>query len=197
MKILSVISLVMLPAWVMASPGAYYFGGAVAQVDGEGITAGLEDTSNASLEDTRSGKTIFVGHRFLSGSALEISYVDLGAVSDEYAVSNASPESLQQLNKELRPMAAEGASLSYVTNLPVEQLFEINMSVGVMHWRAEYDYLADGVNQEVKDSGTDITYGLGATRDLGQNCIGRVGWTRFQLDGEVVNVGSIGMAYAF
>jgi len=187
MKRLAVLTLMMLPGWVAAASGSYYFGGAVSQVDNQGVTAGLDDTSNESLEDSRSGKTIFFGHRFLSGSALELSYVDLGS---------EGTDKMAQSSKD-RTMATEGTAVNYVTNMPVEQLFEVNMSVGVMRWIADHGYGAEGESLGGRDTGLDLTYGLGATRDLGQNCIGRVGWTRFQVAGEVVNVGSIGMAYSF
>lgn len=190
MKKAFIITLLTLPAYAVAAPGAYYFGGTVAQVSGEGITAGLDDSSNASLEDTRGGMTLFFGHRFLSGSSLELSYIDLGEADANSTTSSSN-------NSGLRSLATEGTAVNYITNIPIEQLFEINMSVGVMRWVSEYDSQLNGANQEIKDSGIDITYGLGATRDLGQNCVGRVGWTRFQLGDESVNVGSIGMAYLF
>ncbi len=183
-----------LPVCAVAAPGAYYFGGTVAHVSGKGVTAGLDDTSNSTLEDTRSGMTLFWGHRFLSGSALELSYIDLG---ESDGASSALVDGQIISNESLRPMNTEGAAVNYITNIPIEKLFEINMSVGVMRWVSEYGYQEDGVSQEASESGFDITYGLGATRDLGQNCIGRFGWTRFQLAGEAVNVGSIGMAYTF
>jgi hypothetical protein len=68
--------------------------------------------------------------------------------------------------------------------------------LGVHNWKSELSITSTTVTASADEDGTDVFYGGGIQVSL-ENLNGRVGYSKFDLDGEDVNSINLGLSYNF
>jgi len=121
-------------------------------------------------DDNDTGFNVFGGYRFNDYFALQAEYVDLGdrdytgpaPVSDKHDVS--------------------GFGLVGVGIWPVNSRLDVFAKAGVFRWDQDISYSNLGITTKDSFSGTDLSYGLGATyfMDEGRNLGLQGEWRRFK-----------------
>ena len=68
--------------------------------------------------------------------------------------------------------------------------------LGVHNWKSELSISSTDTTASADDDGTDVFYGAGIQVSL-ENLNGRVGYSKFDLDGDYVNSINLGLSYSF
>jgi OOP family OmpA-OmpF porin len=166
-KILSV-AVVLAVALVMFAPtseATFYLGASATQ------TKVSLDDSGFNEDDI--GWKGFVGYNFIRYFGLELSYYDMGKLSD-------SAESIE----------LSAAALSARGILPLGKHFELFAKVGYMAWDAKRSAVGD-----LDDF--DLTYGAGAAVIIGSHFEIKAEYEILDVDGADVDLISLGVAWRF
>jgi len=165
---------------------------------------GLNATADSS-DDTRTAWTLYMGYDFLPNWGVEGGYVDLGEVTTSFSGTATDIDTFLAASSDIHPNTAQGWQLSGVYYYPFEALPQLKAKarVGAFFW--ESDYTLHGVTafRNVDESGTDISFGLGLKWMLDQfdwtppGLSANVNWDRYSIDGEPIDLFSVGLAYRF
>ena len=167
--LVAALALTGLPAF--AADNGIYIGGSV------GLSGVEEDDIDYSTDAT--GFKLIGGWRFLDWLAVEGNYIDFGSGDDTVL-------------GEIIETDASGISLSAVGFLPLGPV-DLFARVGAVDWDA--DVSSDGLGS-YGDSGTDLTYGLGAQFRIWSLSL-RAEYEIFDLDGVDVDLLSAGFTWTF
>jgi len=136
-------------------------------VSGPGIACEEKDTA----------WKIFGGYQFNRNFAGEFGYTDLGKTT--LSISGFGSASI----------GARGFELSGVGMLPVSQQFSVYGRLGLFHWDVDFKD-GTGLVGSASASGTDLTYGLGASFSFTKNSALRLEWQKYQDVGDTNSTGS-------
>jgi len=154
----------------------WYGGARFGQSEFKDSCAGL--TGRAfDCEEKDTAVKLFGGYQFNKNFAAELGYADLGKTTLSITgFGNAS-------------IGAKGFELTGVGFLPVSQYFSFFGRLGVFHWDVDFK---DGTRLvgSASASGTDLTYGFGASLSLARNAALRLEWQKYQDVGDTNSTGS-------
>jgi OmpA-OmpF porin, OOP family len=182
-----------------------FAGSALAQTQETGFYAGLaigqsgvEDFcgGTSSCEDTDTAFKIFGGYQFNRYLAAEIAYTDLGKVSSSGTVFGIG------FSDEFKTTAFEAVA---VGSYPIGTSgFAPYGKIGIYYGETKFNLNISGFgSSSVKETTTDLTYGLGVRYDFHRNFAVRAEWQRYSSVGggdigeSDVDMISIGAAYKF
>lgn len=184
----------------MAQDGQFYLGIAFGQTDLDvsesELTAALNDGSLSSpdFDNEDSSLKLLGGYAFNENIALEAGYIDLGEY-DYSATSDGSgvyaPGALT-VDTELDAMF-----LNVKGSIPISQIFALSAKAGVFSWEIEAKAANGGGSARVDDDGNDLFFGVGASARLGGNFAIDLDFERYDLDGDDLDVLSLGFRYLF
>jgi OmpA-OmpF porin, OOP family len=158
-------------AYLGLSVGQAKFSDACEGASALGVTCDNKDTAFR----------IFGGYQFHPNIAVELGYADLGKATASGPGGTASAE-------------ASAFDLVGVLSWPVGNAFSVYGKLGLYHGEVE----GGGALGGSSDSGTDLTYGLGAQFNVGRNVGLRAEWQRYNdVSGSDIDVLSIGVLYRF
>jgi len=157
-----------------------FYVGAGAGVTTTDVCDSLSGLGLTSCDDEDTGFKIFGGKRFNQNFAVELGWVDLGEVAATGPGGTARVET-------------DGIQVAAVGILPVNPRFHVFGKVGLYLW----DVSASAPGLSLSDDGTDIMFGLGAAWDLVDRLDLRAEWERFDVDGDNVDMFSVGALYKF
>src|SRR6266850_1659334 len=154
----------------------WYGGARFVQSEFKDSCAGLAGPAFACVErDT--AWNIFGGYQFSRYFAGEFGYTDLGKTTLSITgFGNAS-------------FGAKGVELTGVGFLPLGQQFSLYGKLGLFHWDADFKD-GTGLVGSARASGTDRTYGFGASMGVARNAALRLEWQRYQDVGDKNSTGS-------
>lgn len=171
--------------------------------DVSSTVAQILNGADCSADSGDTGFGIFAGYRFNRNFAIEVSYLDLGAVTAELMNSTRVEGARLDAEGEAR-LDAKGLMASALISIPLGQRFSIFGRLGVLAWDADLSANAsgsirlgnrrisfDGLNESRSRSGTDGAYGGGVRFAFNENMAVRAEFTRFEVID--VNSGWIGL----
>ena len=162
------------------------------------IDTGVENISS-NLDEEDEGYSLYAGWPINENLDIEASYQDFG----EASLSGVSGNQFKidgttyQFNA-TATLAASAKSFGFAA----KPKFEITDSVmlygklGVHNWKSELSITSTTATASADDKGSDVFYGAGIQVSL-ENLNGRVGYSKFDLDGDDVNSINLGLSYNF
>jgi OOP family OmpA-OmpF porin len=161
-------------------------------------------TASASIDDTDTGWKIFGGWRFHKNFALELTYADLG----EAEVNIDGAEGFGGVFGADASSEASSWGLTALGILPLTDKFSVFAKAGMHYWDVDAKVSATAsdsgivttLSESYGDTGTDLTYGLGATFNITNNLAVRGEWERFEIGGDIdtdVDLASISVQFKF
>ncbi len=171
--------------------------------DVSSTVAQILNGADCTADSGDTGFGVFAGYRFNRNFALELGYLDLGAVTAELMNSTRVDGARLDAEGEAR-LDATGILLSALISIPVGQRVSLFGRLGVLRWDGDLSATAsgrirlggrnisfDGLNESRKRSGTDGAYGGGVRFAFNENLAVRAEFTRFEaID---VNSGWVGL----
>lgn len=154
-------------AWAQARTAApavnagdlgFYAGLGAGSVKFDGACSGT-----TSCDDRDTGFKIFGGYNFNNVFGAELGWHDLGSVSSSTAAGGGNAD-------------VKGLELSAVARFPVTSAFSVFAKAGAFRW----DTNTSGTFTGSSGTGTDWTWGLGATYRFTRNWAGRLEWQQFR-----------------
>ncbi len=151
---------------------------------GDLISLGVPSCSE-DLKDT--GWKLAVGNQFNTNAAVEFGYADLG----EAKISLSGPGG---------SATCKGGTTAFTAgiagSLPATKELSFTGRVGLARW--DLDGSCSGVvSLSYSDSGTDLTFGVGARYDITKTVGLRGEWERFDVDDADLNLLSFGLIFMF
>jgi OOP family OmpA-OmpF porin len=152
-----------------ADDGGFYVGAGVGQFS----------VDEGGFDESDTGYKLFGGWMFNKYIGGELEYIDGGTVEDSgFGIDTTA------LNVSLKG------------NWPVTEQFDVYGKVGYFFWDADIDSSGDS-SQESNESGSDLSWGIGAGYDFTEN-FGIVGeWQWFQIEEADAEMMSLGVVWKF
>lgn len=163
-----------------SAQGTGFYVGAGAGVTSTDVCGGLGGLGLTSCDDEDTGFKIFGGKRLNQNLAVEVGFVDLGEITATGPGGTAQVET-------------DGIQVAAVGILPVNPRFHVFGKVGLYLW----DVSASGPGGSLSDDGTDLMFGFGAAWNLADRLDLRAEWEQFDIDGDDVDMFSVGLLYRF
>ena len=180
-----------LPAAAQMNSSAFYAGLSIGQSKFSDACEGSVPAGfSVTCDDKDTAWRIFGGYQFHPNFAVEIGYSDLGR-----AQATVSSGGLSGTAK----VEATAFDAVVVGSWPINQAFSLYGKFGLYHGEAKLTASGTGVGSSSdKDTGSDLTYGLGARYDFNRNIGVRAEWQRYNdFSGSDIDVLSVGVLYRF
>lgn len=178
-KLIGAMILAMGMAGSVFAGNGFYAGASVGQSSAD-VCGDLLAVGATGCDDNDTGWKLFGGYNLSENFAVEGAWVDLGEVSASVGATALGVE-------------LDGFVIDAKATLPINDQFGIFGKLGFIMWNADGTGAASGTD----DDGTDFAFGLGAQYMLTDQ-FGLVGeWERFDLDGDDVDLLSIGAMMKF
>lgn len=134
----------------------------------------VDCAGTTSCDDKDTAWKLFGGYQFNKYLGVEVGYTDLGKASLSDAISTTTFE-------------ANGFEVLAVGTYPINQQFEIFGKAGFFLWDLE---AKDNVFGRISESGTDLTFGIGAKYNFSKNLGLRLEWQRYNDIGDKSTTGT-------
>ena len=162
------------------------------------IDTGITNISS-NLDEDDEGYSLYAGWPINENLDIEASYQDFGEASLSGVSGNQFKyEGTTYEFNTTATLAASATSFGFAA----KPKFEISDGVmlygklGFHNWKSDLSITATTVTASADEKGTDVFYGGGIQVSL-ENLNGRVGYSKFDLDGEDVNSINLGLSYNF
>ena len=159
---------------------------------------GIENISS-NLDEEDEGYSLYAGWPINENLDIEASYQDFGEASLSGVSGNQFKfEGTTYEFNQTASIAVSSTSFGFAA----KPKFEISDGVmlygklGFHNWKSELNIIATTVSASADDSGTDVFFGGGIQVSL-ENLNGRVGYSKFDLDGDDVDSINLGLSYNF
>ena len=169
-----------------AADTGVYVGGAVSQSTIETNA----DFFGFSLDDDDSGYKVIGGIRLLDSFAVEVNYVDFGAIVFEDG--NFAADGIRN---EYEATALDAFAVGFI-GIGVIETFG---KVGIVYWDAESRLQGGltGLDLSASETGTDFAFGVGGQFNVGSLSL-RLEYENFDVSGvEQLDMWSLGLTYTF
>ena len=163
-----------------------YIGASAAITKNDKICEGI----TSRCDDKDSTVKLNIGYQFTPNWAIEAMYMD--SVEYDADFGGVRPEVYE----------VDGYGLSIVGSYPINTDFSLSAKLGMFSWDAELTE-AFGSGNPLSESGTDISYGLGAAYHVTPQIDLKLGWERLNIgsdtyvDSSDIDTLSIGVDYKF
>ena len=199
MKLVKVISAITLLSLSLSGHGheGFYIGLASGQVNyGTSLNdfVLLDDGSltGESVADGDTSVSLTVGYQFTDSFGLEGGFIDLGGLTFE-AISNGSG-SIHAIGNVRLSSELEGLLFNVKGTIPVSERFSLYGKFGLLRWNNEF---TSTFSTNTEDSGSDLLAGAGIALALTHGFSFNMDYLLIDLDGNSVDVTSLGLQYHF
>ena len=178
-------------AWVAPSEApaqGWYVGGSVGRSDADDGNAVPDLITSGSVDGTDTGFKIFGGYQFNPYFGLELAWVDLGTAKYSGSFSGFPVTG--------GTVKTQGFNFSAVGTYPFGSGFAVFGKVGALAWESKQNDTTAGTPFSNKESGGDVSFGIGASYNFNKNIGIRAEWERFKAVGDI-DLLSVGLAYKF
>jgi hypothetical protein len=199
-------SLLALPLMASADEG-WYVGGQWGQARGDSTEgrmnselAELGHEATANFHDqTRAAWKLFGGYQFSRNLGVRAGYTELGEVQSTLGGYILDVNALLVDVTRLHPHSADGFEAVITGRYPFAARFAVAGELGVMRWDSKYRALNEAGEEiaRFEDSGTDLLLGIGLEYSFSPRWTLGAQWTRYDIGGETVNLGSLALRYGF
>jgi OOP family OmpA-OmpF porin len=163
-----------------AAQGTGWYGGISAGMTSFDVCDDLVGLGLTSCDDDDSGFKVYAGNRFSQNFSAELGWVDLGEITLTGPGGTAK-------------VGVDGIQIAGLGMVPVSPQVSFFGKVGLYLW----DLSASGPGGSLSDDGADIMFGLGLNWSLAKQLDLRVEWEQFDVDGDDVNLISVGVQFRF
>lgn len=189
------------PGWYVGAGAAWSFhteddGDIVGDLAALGYTSAAADFDGDDL-----GGRIVVGYQFERPVALEVGYLAMGEA--ESSIDAAGVTNLAQLASDIEdvhPFLADGFTFAARANLWGSGPLTITGRLGAWAWDGTKEVLVNSnlgpATARASESGYDLFFGAGALIGDWRGFHGTLDYERFYLDGDPVDVLSVGLQYS-
>ncbi len=153
----------------------YYAGASVGST-----TVDLCDLGLTGCDDDGTGLKLFAGREINQNLAVELAWVDLGALTASLPGGSVVLE-------------FEGIQVAALGIRPLNPRWRVFGKVGLYLW----DLRARGPGGSFNDDGTNIMFGVGAGWNIARGIDVRFEWERFDIDGDDFDMLSAGVQFSF
>ena len=159
---------------------------------------GIENISS-NLDEEDDGYSLYAGWPINENLDIEASYQDFGEASLSGVSGNQFK--IDGTTYEFNATATLAASVTSL-GFAAKPKFEISDGVmlygklGFHNWKSELSITSTTATASAADKGTDVFYGAGIQVSL-ENLNGRIGYSKFYLDGDDVDSFNVGISYNF
>jgi opacity protein-like surface antigen len=140
----------------------------------------------SSCDDQSTGFKVFGGYAFNRYLAVEGGYVDFGKM---YAYSTGPGVTTDVL--------VNAYYLSGMAAIPLAGRASLFAKIGGQFWEGEINGATPTASAQATDNGTGLMYGAGASFDMSGNVGLRGEWERYDVDGNDVDMVSVGIVLMF
>ena len=193
--LIATISLLLLP--MTASADGWYAGiaGGSTNVD-TGITA----VNGATLDETGTGTSVFIGKEVNETLSVEGFYTDLGEASisgDNGDTFTLQGTAYQFTSTASITISAKTMGIAGKAGFDMGDNFRGYVKGGFHSWDAEAKIAAGTASASTKTDGTDIVWGVGAEYMMGEKTALLLGYDNYKLDDESVTFLHAGIRFKF
>jgi hypothetical protein len=194
-QLIATISLLLLPMTAYAE--GWYAGIAGGSTD---IDTGVTAVVGATLDETGSGTSFFIGKDIEEKISIEGFYTDLGEAS-----LSGNNGDLFTLDGTAYQFTSTGSISISATTMGIagKLKFDVADSIrgyvkgGLHSWEAEAKVATTTASATATTDGTDIVWGVGAEYDMGEKTALLLGYDNFKLDDETVTFLHAGILFKF
>jgi uncharacterized repeat protein (TIGR02543 family) len=176
------------PGWFIGGT----LGAALGDVESRDVTAKLLDAAHVKDRNRLAGR-LFGGYRFNQHLSLEAGYTDLGKVTTTIETSALNLNDV----KGVLPASGEGWELSVSGYLPLAKRWDVYGRLGAWHWETRYRVEETGQQRRPSASGLDGIGGLGVRYWVSPSWQAGLGWDRYRVDGQNVDLLGLSVVYQF
>ena len=152
-----------------ADDGGFYAGAGI----------GYFGVDESGFDESDTGFKLFGGWMYNQYVGGELEYIDGGTVRDgEFGIETTA------------------VNVSLKGNWPVTEQLDVFGKVGYFFWDADVDLFGDG-SQEVNESGSDLSWGIGAGYDFTDNFGLVAEWQWFQIEEADADMMSVSAVWKF
>ena len=149
----------------------------------------LDVPSADTVDDKDTTWSISGGYMFHPNIGFEVGYRDLGEASASRTIGGTTIRAEAEIS---------GFTLGAVGRIPVSDRFSIVPRVGLYLWEGEGSGTINGVRiTSFDDDGTDIYFGIGAEYSFTKQLYLGAHWSRFDIDGDDVDVFELRIGFRF
>jgi OOP family OmpA-OmpF porin len=170
----------------LAQAQGFYLGGSIGQAQIDGFCDSEPGFTVTSCDDKDTGWKLFLGYRVNRNLAVEGSYMNGG----EYGGTVSSIFGTGSVKTDVTAWGIAALGI-----LPLNEQFELFGKLGFVSGESDADVIIGGTRVTVGDSGTELTYGLGAVFNVTRNFGIRAEWEN--VDDAEISMLSIGIQYRF
>ncbi|XOV79475.1 MAG: OmpA family protein [Aestuariibacter sp.] len=153
--------------------------------------------NDVSIRDDDHSKSLLFGYHFTDNLAVEASYRDLGSRSVTYSGPNANRSAFESNAGAIFPETGSGLSLGAIASWPLSPRWKLSGKLGIMRWESDTQE-SDGVivGRQASD-GSNLWYGVETSYLLTPRIQSYLGFTRFNLDRDEVDLLGVGVRVFF
>ncbi|MEO8018192.1 MAG: hypothetical protein ABI769_10290 [Pseudomonadota bacterium] len=204
---LAVLAACVLPALVSAGENSgWYVGGqwgtasaGTSERDMNGRLAALGHDVTVDFEHgSRPAWKLFGGYHFSRYLGLQLGYTNLGEVESRLSGNIIDVDQLLMDVTRIHPHSADGPEAALVARLPFGSRLALTGRAGVMAWSSTYHAFNSQGEEFARftDSGSGLVLGAGLAMRLTPQWDINAGFSRYDVDGEVVPVVSVGVSWS-
>lgn len=198
------------PAWADEPASRWSFGSQIGQARSKGgpvpppseviptgdVSTMSYDVSATFGEKDRLGWRVFTGYRFTDYLAVHVGYTDLGELQSRRVDVGPSPIELQY-PQIVRAQTIRGVDAGLQLKLPVSERVSMEMRGGKYFWQSRtHTSSLSGDSRSSRDD-SDVFYGVGMEVALVDAFSATLGWTRYQIAGDPVDLWTVGTLFRF
>jgi OOP family OmpA-OmpF porin len=163
------------------------------------IETGVTNISS-KLEEDDSGYSIYLGWPINESFDFEMSYQDFGEASlsgnsgDQFIFDNTTYEFNQTASLKV---SARSFGYALKSNIELKNGMELYGKLGLHKWDTDLNITSTTVTANADDDGTDMFYGAGLQYILQDNLNARIGFSRYEFDGDDVDSINFGISISF
>ncbi len=190
-----------LPAGWYVGAGAAYSSHTLSGGDVDSDLAAMGNTTSTSFDGEDLGGRFFVGYQFEQPVAFEFGYLGMGEAESSIVATGVTD--LNQLARDIddvHPFLADGFTFATRVNLWGGGPVTVTGRLGAWVWDGTKEALVatnlGTITTRSTERGHDLFFGLGAILGDWRGFRATVDWDRYNLDGDGVDVVSVGFLYS-
>jgi predicted porin len=161
------------------------------------LTAQLPTGDVTHLSDSDTSWSLGIGYQLDNGLTLEASYLELGNGDVTITGDSISPTQYHNSVASISPVLGDGFTLGARYQFWQQEHISTSVSLGLITWEGDVTSTYQSQQITTKRDGSDIYYGLEGHYQLTKKWQLSVGFTRYALEPNDVDVIYLGGAYSF
>jgi|TARA_B110000902_G_scaffold48149_1_gene54813 predicted porin len=161
------------------------------------LTAQLPTGEVTHLSDSDTSWSLGIGYQLDNGLTLEASYLELGDGDVTIIGDSISPTQYYNSVASISPVLGDGFTLGARYQFWQQEHISTSVSLGLITWKGDVTSTYQAQKKTTKRDGSDIYYSLEGHYQLTKQWQLSIGFTRYALEPNDVDVIYLGGAYSF